>query len=316
MGDRHLQQVYLKRTGKGRWAGPLRFFSITVGLFFFCSAFVGSDSHAASIQPIVLSAKCPTGGAAGERLFQEGMDYENARKDVEPDFFRAERLYEKALTRGNAKAALYLGRMYRHTFMKVPGYSPRLQFQVALFERAVSMGCPDGYLFLAEAYQNGWGVKRDMNTAWRLVKEGAEKGSMAAMTAWGTNLYFQNRYEKGEEAQTKREQAKAWLEKALRQGYGNAGHELAIIYRMYEYDPKNAIRVLREGARLGNVDCLYMLAGIYRRGEDGQPKDPAYADVADALRREIDVKEAPKPIGNFSKWLPARQVMPYRVSTP
>lgn len=244
------------------------------------------------------------------------MDYENARKEREPDFFRAERLYEKALAQGNAKAALYLGRMYRQTFVKVPGYSPRLQFQAALFERAVSMGCPDGYLFLAQAYENGWGVKRDAGTAWELVKKGAEKGSMAAMTAWGTNLYFQNRYEKGPEADARRVEAKTWLEKALKQGDGNAGYELAVIYRVYEHDPDNAIRVLREGSRLGNVDCLHMLAGIYRRGEDGQPKDPAYADVADALRREIDVKETPRPIGNFSKWLPPRQVMPYRVGAP
>ena len=306
----------MKRPLKNHGGNTLCIFSVVLGLFLFCGAFVGGEVVAASRQPLVFSAKCPTGGAGGENLFQEAMDYELARKEKEPDLFMAERLYEKALDKGNAKAALHLGRMYRMTLMKVPGYSPRLQFQAALFERAVSMGCPDGYLFLAEAYQNGWGVKRDVAAAWQMVKEGAQKGSMAAMTAWGTNLYFQNRYEKGPEADALRDEAKAWLEKALKQGYGTAGYELAKIFRMYEYDPANAIRVLREGARLGNVDCFYMLAGIYRRGEDGQPKDAAYADVADALRRDIDVKEMPKPISNFSKWLPQKQVLPYRVGTP
>ncbi|MCM1129954.1 MAG: hypothetical protein NC211_08500 [Alistipes senegalensis] len=272
--------------------------------------------YAASSQPLVFSAKCPAGGAAGEKLFEAGMDYEYARKGIEQDFFRAERFYQQALDKGSARAALYLGRLYRQSYAGRPFYTPRLRFQAALFEYAISMGCPDAYLFLAEAYQNGWGVKASLLTAWQLVKEGAMKGSMAAMTAWGTNLYFENRFEKGEQAQAMRSEAKAWLEKALKQGDGQAGYELALIYRVYERDPKNAVRVLREGARLGNVDCLSMLAGIYRRGEDGQPKDEAYAEAADALRREIDVREAPRPVSQFSRRLPSRPVLPYRAGMP
>ena len=272
--------------------------------------------YAASLQPLVFSAKCSAGGTAGEELFNVGMDYEYARKGVEQDFFRAERFYQQALDKGSARAALYLGRLYRQSYMGRPFYTPRLRFQAALFEQAISMGCPDGYLFLAEAYQNGWGVKASLSTAWHLVKEGAMRGSMAAMTAWGTNLYFENRYEKGAQAQAYRSEAKAWLEKAMRQGDGRAGYELARIYRVYEQDPKNAVRVLREGARLGNVDCLSMLAEIYRRGADGQPKDEAYAQAADALRREIDVRETPRLISRFAKRLPQRPVLPYRAGTP
>lgn len=272
--------------------------------------------YAASSQPLVFSARCPAGGAAGERLFDAGMDYEYARKGVEQDFFRAERFYQQALDKGSARAALYLGRLYRQSYAGRPFYASRLRFQAALFEQAISMGCPDGYLFLAEAYQNGWGVKASLSTAWRLVKEGALRGSMPAMTAWGTNLYFENRYETGEQAQARRNEAKAWLEKAMRQGDGHAGYELALIYRVYEQDPKNAIRVLREGARLGNVDCLSMLAGIYRRGEDGQLKDEAYAETIETLRREIDVREAPRLIERFAKRLPPKQVLPYRAGMP
>lgn len=272
--------------------------------------------YAASLQPLVFSARCPAGGAAGERLFNAGMDYEYARKGVEQDFFRAEHFYQQALDKGSARAALYLGRLYRQSYTGRPFYTPRLRFQAALFEQAISMGCPDAYLFLAEAYQNGWGVKASLSTAWRLVKEGAMRGSMAAMTAWGANLYFENRYEKGLQAKARRSEAKAWLEKAMRQGDGRAGYELAMIYRVYEQDPKNTIRVLREGARLGNVDCLSMLAEIYRRGEDGQPKDEAYAQAADTLRREIDVREMPRPISRFARRLPQKQVLPYRAGMP
>jgi len=283
---------------------------------FFCVEVAPAAAQAKSRQPVVFSAKCPAGGAEGEALFLEALGHENAGKGAEPDFFRAERLYEKALTKGNARAALYLGRMYRQVFSGLPAYTPRLQFQVALFEQAIAMGCPDGYLFLAEAYQNGWGVKADTATAWRLVREGAEKGSPAAMTALGANLYFENRYEKGEKAGAGRAEARAWLEKALKNGDGAAGRELAIIYRTYELDPQNAIRALREGARLGNVDCFYKLAGIYRNGEDGQPKDPVYADAVDALRRQIDVRALPAPVENFSGRLPPKKVLPYRVRTP
>lgn len=317
-GGRLLHKRELKGQGCGflcRMAGRLLSAGFLGGVLF-CAGMAPYPALAASRQPMVFSPVCPAGGEAGEALFQEAQDYERGRKAVTPDFFRAERLYEEAIRKGNAKAALYLGRMYRQVFAGVPAYSARLQFQVGLFERAIEMGCPDGYWFLAEAYQNGWGVKASMATAWRLVREGAQKGSMAAMLAWGSNLYFENRYDKGEDAQAKRMEAKTWLEGALERGYGAAGYELAMIYRTYEQDPQNAIRVLREGARLGNVDCLYMLAGIYRRGEDGQPKDPAYADVADALRREIDVREAPGPIAHFSRWLPPKEVLPYGVGTP
>jgi TPR repeat protein len=297
--------------------GKARFAALTVfGALLFCAGMVQQLAWAAPAQPIVLSRKCPTGGAEGEKLFREAQDYENARNGAEPDFFKAERLYEQALIKGNAPSALYLGRMYRQSFSEVPSHSPRLRFQVALFEQAISMGCPDGYLFLAEAYQNGWGARAGMAAVWQLVKTGAEKGSMAAMTAWGANLYFENRYEKGVQAEVRRAEAKDWLEKALKQGYGEAGHELAIIYRMYEQDPENAIRVLREGGRLGNAACLYMLAGIYRRGEDGQPQDLDYAEMADTLRRNIDLTQIPTPISHFSEWLPPRQVLPYRVQTP
>lgn len=305
----------VKAGKKDRMAAPAVMLMVMLCLLF-TGFFVPETVMATTLQPIVFSPQCNRGGNESESFFQQAVDIENARKDEQPDFFKAERLYEQALSKGNAKAALFLGRIYRQNYAKIPAYSARLQFQVGLFEQAIAMGCPDGYLFLAEAYQNGWGVKASLNTAWRLVKEGAEKGSMAAMTAWGSNLYFQNRFDKAELAQTQRAEGKAWLEKALKNGYGDAGHELAMIYRMYERDPKNAIRALREGARLGNVDCLYMLAGIYRRGEDGQPKDTVYADAADELRRGIDLTATPKPIGNFSRWLPAREVMPYQVNTP
>lgn len=307
---------------KGRaarfWGGLARRWLVLAlpGLVLAGAAVAPFEAAAGARQPVVLSAVCPGGDAAGERLLEEGLDFEFARKGVDADFFEAQRRFEAAMARGSAKAALALGRLHRQVLTDVPVALARLQFQVALFERAIEMGCPDGFLFLAQAYENGWGVKASTGTAWRLVKEGAERGSPAAMTAWGTNLYFENRYERGEEALAKRLEAKALLEKALKGGYGAAGRELAVIFRTYEQDPGNAIRVLREGARLGDVDCLFELAGIYRRGEDGQPRDPAYADKIDALRRQIDVREMPKPISDFSQWLPPKPVLPYRVRMP
>ena len=265
---------------------------------------------AVSPQPIMHSPLCSTGGAEGEALFLEALSYENAGEGIGPNFFMAERLYEKALSKGNAKAALYLGKMYRIVFYKMPAYSSRMQFQIALFERAIEMGCPDGYLFLAEVHQNGWGVKADPALAWKLVRTAADKGSLAAMTAWGTNLYFENRFDDEPQARTNRREAKAWLERALKGGDGAAGLQLAIIYRVYEPNPARAIWALREGARRGDVNSLVMLATIYRYGEDGQPKDAEYAERADRLRRQIDVSIPPGPIDNFLQWLPPKRVMP------
>ena len=281
---------------------------IALGLLVF-NMLMMRNAWAVSPQPIMHSPLCSTGGAEGEAFFLEALRYESAAEGIGPDFFMAERLFEKALKKGNAKAALYLGRMYRIVFYKMPAYGPRMQFQIALFERAIEMGCPDGYLFLAEVHQNGWGVRADPALAWKLVRQAADKGSVSAMTEWGTNLYFENRFDNDPQAQAKRREAKAWLERALKSGDGAAGVQLANIYRIYEPDPARAIWALREGAKRGNVNSLLMLAKIYRFGEDGQPKDPEYAAVADKLRRQIDVSIPPKPIENFLQWLPPRRAV-------
>lgn len=273
-------------------------------------------SQATSIQPIRHSPSCYLGNSESERLFEQGLDYEVGRKNVEVDLFKAERFYEKALRQGNPKAALYLGRIYRQGYMKVPGYSSRLKFQITLFEQAISMGCPDGYFYLAEAYQNGWGVHANMSTAWDFIRQGAQKGSLVCMTALGTNLYFENRFEKEPIAEEKRKEAKKWLEQALSRGYGAAGYELALIYRIYEHDPYNAIRTLRLAAKLGNLDAFYMLSDIYKNGQDGQEKDVAYASKIDALRQKINPLEFPFPIKNFDQQIPLKKVLPYQPQKP
>ena len=298
-----------RETDRQRAAAGYALAVLALGLFILNMALLPA-AWAVSRQPIMHSPQCSTGGPEGEALFLEALRHENATEGTGPNFFMAERLYEKALNKGNAKAALYLGRMYRLAFYKMPAYGARMQFQIALFERAIEMGCPDGYLFLAEVHQNGWGVKENPDLAWRLVKRAAEKGSLSAMTAWGTNLYFENRFDNEPPARTRRQEAKAWLERALKGGDGAAGLQLAIIYRVYEPNPARAIWALREGAKRGDVNSLIMLATIYRYGEDGQPKDPEYANIVDELRRQIDVSVPPGPIDNFLQRLPPRRALP------
>jgi TPR repeat protein len=269
-------------------------------------------SFAWSRQPAPVSPQCPVGNDKAEALFQEGLDYDKGRKGKEVNVYRAAELYEQSLRQGNAKAALMLARDYFRSFSRMPVQIPRVDFHLHLIRHAVGMGCPEAYIFLAEAYQNGWGVKADTQKAWELIRLSAEQGAVSAMVAWGSNLHFAHRFDRTPEGKQKREEGKMWLKKALKMGYGYAGYELARIYSVHEQDAENQIRVLREGARLGNANCLFRLANIYRLGEDGQEKDLQYAGILDAIRARIDLDELPRPVPDFDRLLPPKKVRSYQ----
>lgn len=252
-------------------------------------------------QPPFISAQCPTGGNEAEQLFQLAVDYHKTRKGMPYDLDKAEKLYEEAMELGNAKAAINLGIMYRKDYFHKPKRTERLAYMIGLFEKAIEMGCPEGYNALAEAYANGWGVEESPRKAMALVKKSAELGSLNGMVIYGEYLIEEGDRREGLEL----------MEKALKLGNGDAGHALYMEY-FSRKDAPNMIRVLREGARLGSRVCLYIYIDMYWNGNDGQPKDPAYADKIAAVLDSIDKEEPPKTIPNFDELVPPREVFPYK----
>lgn len=180
----------------------------------------------------------------------------------------------------------------------MPHRQQRLEYSVGLLNKAVEMGCPEALYALAEYYSFGWGVLEDSGKAEALVKQAAAEGSFSATLELAEKLD-----ESGEE-----EQARIMLEATLALGNGDAGAPLSIIYWARK-DAANQIRVLRTGASMGSLNCLYKLEITY--GGDGQPKDEQYIKSIAQLIASIDDKEAPKPIKDFEKLLPPKPIVPF-----
>lgn len=254
-----------------------------------------------SEQPWPVSAQCPTGSPEAERLFQLAVDYHIARNGMPWDLDKAEKLYEEALEMGNAKAAINLGVLYRLDYNLRPHLAERHKDMLALYEKAVDMGCPEGLTMLAEAYAEGWGVSQNTRKADKLMRQAAEKGSLMSMVNLGRNLYDEGEIAEG----------KSWMEKALALGCGNAGDELATIYS-FEKDSEKILYYLREGAKLGSENSIIHLFLVYNVGMYGQNKDIAYSNMIDTVKKSFDVKASPKPIPNFDELVPPRPVLPYK----
>ena len=273
----------------------------TIALMLFCCvAFYQCACPAAMPQT---SSDCPDGGAEAEEYFQQGLDHHKARKGKEWDLDKAVEYYEKALALGNAKAALNLGSLYIHDHFGRPDRAGRHEKAVTLFKRAVEMGCPDGYHMLSECSYEGWGMPKSRAMGDKLMRQGAEAGSLRAMANYGAMLYKSR----------KREEGKHWLRRALDLGFGDAGWYLGGVCGATERNAELIIGALREGAGLGSKKCLHALDTIYATGSYGQKRDLAYANEFSKVAATIDTDEAPVPI-DLDRLVPARPVLPYQDS--
>lgn len=106
---------------------------------------------------------------------------------------------------------------------------------------------------LADAYEKGKGVRRDMGKSTALYLKAANLGSATAQNRYASILY------QGLGVDKNQTEAKKWFLKAALQGHEQAGRNLFAIYNAE--------------ARSGNEDSRYALAQHYING-DGVPKDP------------------------------------------
>jgi TPR repeat protein len=248
-----------------------------------------------------MSKQCPTGGKEAEELYQLGRKYRAGHGGFPRDKAKAEKFFEEALEMGNAKAALQIGQMYRIDYGSRPEVGKRHRYMVAMYRQAMKMGCPEAYLFMAECYEKGWGVRADFAKAIELARQAAEMDSPKAMEHYGAYLI---------ERQKQLEAGRQWLHRSLALGNGDAGVPLAHSYRFNEQSIDGIVRSLRTGAALGSKECLHDLVMMYRNGYFGQDEDEAHAACYSRLRDKIDDFDAPKPIPDFDTICPLKQ--PYQ----
>ncbi|MDR2574340.1 MAG: sel1 repeat family protein [Desulfovibrio sp.] len=244
---------------------------------------------------------CTGGGKEAEELFLMALNYHHGINGMPRDLERAIKCYEESLELGNPKAAINLGTLYRAEFgAHRESRKERLKYMNALYARAIKMGCPDGYYFIALSYYYGWGVKENIEKGDAYMKKGAEDGGLFPMYAHGLIMD-----KKGEV-----EEAKKWLLKALERGFGLAGYELFSIYK-FEKDYQKMIYFARQGAKLGDTMCMFVLSGIYRKGRYDQPKDEEYAEKLYDFYSTINEKAPPPLIEDFDERFPPKEVVPY-----
>lgn len=253
------------------------------------------------MQPPFVSQQCPTGGSEAEQLYQLGVDYHIARKGMPYSPKKAEQFYDEAMKKGNAKAAINLGILYRQDYVNLPNESGRLKYHTQLFQWAADQGCPEGLFALAEAYSHGWGVPMNQNKARSLVQEAAEEGCLQAMVQYGEILRDDGHEREGKE----------WINKSLSLGNGDAGADLALIFQ-FEKDSNGIINSLREGSRMGSIKCMFHLSHIYYKGKFGQVIDDGYSKKIYDFYQAIDSKEYPKPIPDFDELFPPKSILPFK----
>lgn len=255
-----------------------------------------------SRQTSKMSPLCPVGSPEAEALHQRARQYRMGTKGKPSNNAKAEALFEEALALGNAKSALQLGQMYLSDYISRYPEKVRRQYMIAMYIQALKMGCPDAYVALAECYENGWGVREDMEKTIEMLRLGAEAGSPKAMEFYGVHLMGK---------QDAIEPGRQWLKRSLDAGNGEAAMELASSY-LREKNTEKWISSLRAGAKQGSKACLSSLYMIYLQGEYGQKMNKKHAGCYKKLDEGIDHIDLPKPIPDLDKICPMQPVLPFK----
>jgi hypothetical protein len=127
-------------------------------------------------------------------------------------------------------------------------------------------------------------------------------GAPKDMEWYGIHLMFRlDKYAEG----------KAWLERSIALGNGDAYLPLSTYYATIQLDVKKIIESLRAGAKMGSVACLIQLRLTYLYAFYGQDEDEKYSMCFRKLREKIDDLDPPKPIENFDAICPPKPIKPW-----
>ena len=252
-----------------------------------------------------LSPQCPR-TPEGMEYFARGADFDFGRNGVVSSNSRAEMYYEKALRLGDSAAAMNLGALYQSMGLNKYDELYRHSLAVRFFEQATAMGCPDGYLALADAYSLIFSPLYDEKKSLEYLILAVEQGSITAKGIYGKRLCDEAGKDKDA---AKRERGIALMEESLKDGNGHVAPDLASAYRIAGR-AEDMVEALRQGCRLGSKKSLFSAHYLY--SDDWffkQPKDEKHMRLILDLYDSISDYDPIKPIPDFDKLVPPRPVV-------
>ena len=181
------------------------------------------------------------------------------------DLKKAMELFEKGIERNHAESIFGYTNM-----LQVSSKTKRYSEIVELTEKAANLGLVKAQAELADIYNYGTGVTKDVKKSAFWQQKAADRGNVVSMQQLGDKYYF------GRGVAKDFKQAINWYEKARALGDDESIQQLAEMYEAGEgvdEDINKAILLYEEAAALGNKDAYADLADIYMKGERGVDKD-------------------------------------------
>eukprot|EP01091_Cochliopodium_minus_P003812 TRINITY_DN13770_c0_g1_i1.p1 TRINITY_DN13770_c0_g1~~TRINITY_DN13770_c0_g1_i1.p1 ORF type:complete len:384 (-),score=74.20 TRINITY_DN13770_c0_g1_i1:21-1172(-) len=133
------------------------------------------------------------------------------------------------------------------------------------YKKGVEKECTTAMNNLANLYENGNGVEKNLNIARILYEKSASKGNCLALNNLG---YF---YESGNYFEKDLQKAREFYIKATKFGSVDAFYNLAKVYIMGKGVEKNVEKGLfyfEEAVKRGDIEVIIMLAKMYKYGDE------------------------------------------------
>jgi hypothetical protein len=145
-----------------------------------------------------------------------------------------------------------------------PAYCQDNSDQVNAWRRAAAAGDSDATMALADTYQQGWGVQKNEEEAFKWYLKAATVGNQRAQYMVG------RAYATGVGVEQNHQEAVSWYRKVALLGNSAAQNSLGDAYfygRGVAVDKQAAIGWYQKSANHGNPDAEYSLAEAYRKGD-------------------------------------------------
>ena len=151
---------------------------------------------------------------------------------------------------------------------------------LAALTAAAEAGDARAAQLLADMYASGRGVVVNPGVARQWRQRAAELGDAGAQFTVGMQ------YLAGSGVPRDPNEAAYWLDRSARQNHPNAALELGLLQLEGQGDPASGIAWIRQAADQGLFEAQQVLAGIYRQGQAGVPKDAAAASNWEAVAKQ------------------------------
>ena len=232
--------------------------------------------------------------------------------EVEKDYIKAKKWFEKAAIQGHANAQVYLGVLYYKGLGVEQNYKEARKW----FERAAIQGHANAQFYLGYLYENGLGVERDYKRAKEWYAKAAKQGNANALN----NLI--TLHVKLLKVEQENKKTIEFLEIAAKLENRVAQYNLGYLYGKglgVEQDYKKAKKCYEKAAKQGDANAQTKLGFLYLFGlgteinyeiaeklfsrsfNNGNKSIKYYVDIFDELKKRE--KREIKEIGSIADYI-------------